>query len=314
MEIGHCVKLNSRSMVLINCSCPIFKANWGWWVTGQHTWARLAVHVKDTIDRFELTNGCSLGITTDNASSYYSITPKLQSSLEASAKKGPALRNHIPCMAHVIQLALGAFMSSLGVKGRTKSWEAHERNQQFVDNESIEIGKSQRLRKEGNTRIDKVSAMKPGLATIIELVRIPWYFESLEIDFHLGEDPCGIDYTDTWSSKRVHWLSTSQGSHCGTTDYGCEDTLELITRVARSHIPITGIHTRVSPKSNIHWWMVTFHNSRCMDHCEICHGSIEAISIFDTLDVKEANSHIASRYHRVQLHVRSHGGRDANFC
>ena len=67
---------------------------------------------------------------------------------------------------------LGAFMSSLGVKGRTKSWEAHERNQQFGENESIDIGKSQRLRKEGNARINKVSAMKPGLAKIIEKVRI----------------------------------------------------------------------------------------------------------------------------------------------
>jgi len=75
-------------------------------------------------------------------------------------------------MAHVIQLALGAFMSSLGVKGRTKSWEAHVRDQQFVENESFDIGRSQRLRKEGNARINKVSPMKSGLAKIIEKVRI----------------------------------------------------------------------------------------------------------------------------------------------
>jgi len=63
-------------------------------------------------------------------------------------------------------------MSSLGVKGRTKSWEAHERDQQFCENESIDIGKSQRLRTQGNARINKVSAMRPGLAKIIEKVRI----------------------------------------------------------------------------------------------------------------------------------------------
>jgi hypothetical protein len=63
-------------------------------------------------------------------------------------------------------------MSSLGVKGRTKSWEAHERDQQFGKNESIDIGKSQRLRKEGNARINKVLAMRLGLAKIIEKVRI----------------------------------------------------------------------------------------------------------------------------------------------
>jgi len=75
-------------------------------------------------------------------------------------------------MAHIIQLALGAFMSSLRVQGRTKAWEAHERDQQFGENESTDIGKSQRLRKESNARINKVSAMKPGLAKIIETVRI----------------------------------------------------------------------------------------------------------------------------------------------
>jgi len=69
-------------------------------------------------------------------------------------------------------VAVGAFIRSLGVKGRTKSLEAHERNQQFGDNESIDIGKSQRLRKEGNARIIKVSAMRPDLAKILEKVRI----------------------------------------------------------------------------------------------------------------------------------------------
>jgi len=75
-------------------------------------------------------------------------------------------------MAHVIQLALRAFMSCPGVKGCTKLWEAHERYQQFGENESTDIGKSQRHRKEGNARINKVSAMRPGLAKIIEKVRI----------------------------------------------------------------------------------------------------------------------------------------------
>jgi len=141
-------------------------------VTGQHTGARLAIHLKNVLDCCELTDGRLLGITTDNASSNYSMTRELQSTLEASGIEWPALRNHIPCLAHVIQLALGAFMSSLGVKGRTKSWEAHQCDQQFGENESLDIGKSQRLRKEGNARINKVSAMRPGLAKIIEKVRI----------------------------------------------------------------------------------------------------------------------------------------------
>jgi len=68
------------------------------------------------LDRFELTDVRLLGIATDNASSISSMTREMQSTLEASGIKWPALRNHIPCMAYVIQLALGVCMSSLGEK------------------------------------------------------------------------------------------------------------------------------------------------------------------------------------------------------
>jgi len=128
--------------------------------------------LKDVLDHFELTDGRWLHITTENAFSNYSMTRELQSTLEASGIESPALRNHIPCMALVIELAVGAFMSSLGVNGRTKYLEAHECDRQFGENESIVIGKSQRLRKEGNARINKLSAMRTGLAKIIEKVRI----------------------------------------------------------------------------------------------------------------------------------------------
>ena len=122
------------------------------------------------LDCFELTDGHLLGITMDNGSSNYSMTRELQPTLEASGIEWPAVRNHIPFMAHVIQLALGAFMSSLGVTGRTNSSEAHERDLQFGETASMDIGKSQRLRKEGNARINNVSAMKPGFAKILEKV------------------------------------------------------------------------------------------------------------------------------------------------
>jgi hypothetical protein len=75
-------------------------------------------------------------------------------------------------MAHIMQLAVGAFMNSLWVMGCTEFWEAHERDQPFGDNEFSDIGKSQRLRKEGNTRINKVSAMKSGLVKSIGKVPI----------------------------------------------------------------------------------------------------------------------------------------------
>jgi len=205
------------------------------------------------------------------------MTRELQSTLEASGIEWPALRNHIPCMGHIIQLALGAFMSSLSVKGRTKSWEAHERDQQFGENECMDTGKRQILRKEGNARFNKVSAMKPGLAKIIENVRISWYFESPEADLHIAQNACCINYANTWSPKRVLWLSKSYSPHCSTSDDRWEDMLELYTGVARARLRITGIHTRVASNSEIQWIPATVHNSGWVDDCQVCRGSIEAI-------------------------------------
>jgi hypothetical protein len=181
------------------------------------------------------------------------MTSELQSTIEASGIEWPALRNHIPCMAHVIQLAWGAFMSRLRVKSCTKSCEAHERDQQFGENESIVIGKSQSLRNQGNSRINQVSAMRPGLAKIIEKVLISWYFESPEADLHLAENACCINYANTWSSKRFYWLLKSQNPHCSTSNCGCEATLELYSGVAQASLPFTGIHALVSSKSKIQW-------------------------------------------------------------
>jgi len=129
------------------------------------------------------------------------MTLELQSTPEASGIEWPVLRNHILCMAHVIQLAVCAMMSSLGVKGCTKSWEAHEHDQQFREHQSVDIGKSQTLRKEGNAKINTMSAMKPGLANIIEEVLISRYFECAETDLSIPENACCIDYANTWSSK-----------------------------------------------------------------------------------------------------------------
>jgi len=228
------------------------------------------------------------------------MTRELQSTLEASVIEWPALRNYTPCMMHVIQLVLGAFMRSLCVKGRTKSWEAHDRDEQFGENESIDIGTSQRRRKEGNARINKVSAIRPGLAKIIEKVRISWYFESPEADLHIAENACCINFTNTWSPKQVHWLSKRQSPHCSTFYYECQGTLELSIGVARAHIPFTGIHPWVASKPKMQWIPAIIHNSGCMDDCQVCHGSIEAISILDSFDVEEEYSYIASRHHCVQ--------------
>jgi len=95
---------------------------------GPNTEARLAVHLKNAHHRVELTDGRLQGITTHEASSNYLMTCELQLTLEPSGIEWPALRNQISYMDHIKQLALGAFMSSLGVKHCMKFWEVHEHN------------------------------------------------------------------------------------------------------------------------------------------------------------------------------------------
>ena len=152
-------------------------------------------------------------------------------------------------MAHFILLALGAFMSSLRVKDRTKSWEAHQRNQQFGENESIDIGKSHWLQIEGNCTINKVSAMRPGLAKIIENVHISSNFERPETVIPIAANACWIEYTDTWSSKQIHCLSKSQCTHHCTTHYRCQNTVEFSTGVSWAGLLNTRIHWRVVQES-----------------------------------------------------------------
>jgi len=84
------------------------------------------------------------------------MTHELELMLQASGIKWAALRNHIPCLAHIIQLAIGAFISTLGVQGHTKSRESRDHNHQFGVNVSRNSGKCQSVQKEGNAGIDKV--------------------------------------------------------------------------------------------------------------------------------------------------------------
>jgi len=93
-------------------------------------------------------------------------------------------------MVLVVQLGLDAFMSSFHVKGCTKSCEAQERDQQFRENQRTDIGKSQRLRHEGNATINKVSAIRPGLPKIIEKVCISRHFERPATDLYIAENAC----------------------------------------------------------------------------------------------------------------------------
>ena len=92
----------------------------------------------------------------------------------------------------------GAFMSSLGVEGNTQFWEVHDYDQQFEENETTEIGKSQSLRRECNVRINEVSTRGSGIAKILKKVLISRYLDSSATDLHIAQNTCGIDYADTW--------------------------------------------------------------------------------------------------------------------
>ena len=215
--------------------------------------------------KVELTDSCLLRSTTDNAPPNSSMIHKLPSTLEASRIEWPGLRYYIPCMAHIIQLALSAFMSSVGVEGWTKSLKSHERNQQFGENESIAIGKSQRLREEGNSSINMASAMRSGLAMIPKKVHISRYCESPETDLYIAENACCMEYADTWSLKWVHWVSKCTSLHSNTTYYGCEDTSELATGVSWANLTTMRIHPLVSPTLKIERLLASRYNTGWMD-------------------------------------------------
>jgi len=85
-------------------------------------------------------------------------------------------------------------------------------------------------------------------------------------------------------------------------------------RWSNSGVPTDYGNAHVSgSKIQIYRLPATLHITRWMDDCHLCLGSIEAIPILDPVDVEEAHSHIASRYHSGQWHVWSHRWRYASF-
>lgn len=74
--------------------------------------------------------------------------------------------------------------------------QSRDCDQQFVKDCSLDIGKSQRLRNEGNGRIHNVPARSSGLAKTIENVRISRHFEIRKADLPNIVNACSIDYAD----------------------------------------------------------------------------------------------------------------------
>jgi len=151
----------------------------------------------------------------------------------------------MPCMVHVMLHAVGGFLTSLGIKGCSKSWKASERNRQFGENQSTDIGKTQRHQKEANARISKLWARRSDLAKITEKVCNSRKFENPATDLHIAANTCSVDYADSGSSKRVRWLSNSNSRNRSTTYNQCENMVVVDKGVARVSQLIMRIHPQV---------------------------------------------------------------------
>lgn len=126
-------------------------------IPGDHSGANIANVLMGVLTRYEIDDGRLLGITTDNASSNYVTSACLQDALAIVGVIWPAANNHMPCMAHVIQLSLGAFMKELKITGRESYYQEEERDQLKKD-------------RQGNSRIQKFIDMPRGFKKIVEKV------------------------------------------------------------------------------------------------------------------------------------------------
>jgi len=86
-------------------------------IRGSHMEANIAGIINDVLARYGIQDRI-LGFTTDSASNNRTLTEALNNAWSLLSVEWCQLENHIPCMAHVVQLILGAFMSSIKVKSR----------------------------------------------------------------------------------------------------------------------------------------------------------------------------------------------------
>jgi len=86
-------------------------------IRGSHTGANKAGIINDVLARYGIQDRI-LGFTTNSASNNRTLTEALNNAWSLLSVEWCQLENHIPCMAHVVQLILGAFMSSIQVKSR----------------------------------------------------------------------------------------------------------------------------------------------------------------------------------------------------
>ena len=82
---------------------------------GSHTGVNMAGIINEVLARYGIQHRI-LGFTTNSASNNRRLTETLNHAWSLLAVEWSQLENHIPCMAHVVQLILTAFISSIKVK------------------------------------------------------------------------------------------------------------------------------------------------------------------------------------------------------
>jgi len=86
-------------------------------IRGSHTRANMAGIINDVLARYGIQDRI-VGFTTDSVSNNRTLTEALNNAWSLLSVEWCQMENHIPCMAHVVQLILGAFRSSIKVKSR----------------------------------------------------------------------------------------------------------------------------------------------------------------------------------------------------
>jgi hypothetical protein len=117
-------------------------------IHGAHTGENLAELVGGVLKRYGIESRL-LGFTSDSASNNGTLAAALADALGQLSVDWSCHHNHIPCMAHVVQLILGAFMDHLKIKSKGENVPSNFKE----------------------SYVDKVASMEAGFFKTVEKVR-----------------------------------------------------------------------------------------------------------------------------------------------
>ena len=135
-------------------------------IKGSHTGTNMAGIINGVLDKYGIQDRI-LGFTTDSASNNKTLTKALNNMWSSLSIEWNQLENHIPCMAHIVQLILGAFMSSIKVKSKDGHMPSGF-NTDYID-------KVLRLDNGFNKTVEKVIYPQPDILNPILFIRTNLY-------------------------------------------------------------------------------------------------------------------------------------------